>query len=47
MVAGQQFSFVVSPDIAGRMDRVVMVNDGMVVNKRRDGANVVFKVERT
>jgi len=47
MKAGQRFSFTVSMDIAGRMDRVVMINDGRIVSKQQDNGDMVYTVERT
>jgi hypothetical protein len=47
MKADQQFSFIVSMDIAGRMDRVVMINDGCIVSKQQDNGDVIYTVERT
>ncbi|XOF33334.1 MAG: hypothetical protein ACL93V_15220 [Candidatus Electrothrix sp. YB6] len=48
MRSGQQFSFLVSPDTAKRMDRVVQINDGRVLQKQRQGNDVVlYTVERT
>jgi hypothetical protein len=47
MNAGEKFSFLISADIAGRMDRVVVFNDGRVVAKQPCGDDVVYTVEKT
>ncbi len=47
MQPGQRFSFLVSPDVAGRMDRVVMINDGRVVSKQEQAGDILFTVEKT
>ena len=47
MNAGERFSFIISADTAGRMDRVVVFNDGQVVGKQPRGSDVVYIVEKT
>ena len=47
METGQLFSFIVSMDIAGRIERVVMLNDGRVVSKKQRNGDMVYTVERT
>ena len=34
-------------DIAGRMDRVVMINDGRIVSKKQQDLDMAYTVERT
>jgi hypothetical protein len=47
MDSGQQFSFIVALDIAVRMDRVVLINDGQVLNKTLQAGDMVYTVEKT
>jgi hypothetical protein len=47
MQPGERFSFLVAPDVAGRMDRVVLINDGRIVEKARQNGDVVMTVEKT
>ena len=47
MRTGEQFSFIVSMDIVGRMDRVILINDGRIVNKKTEAGDMVYTVERT
>ncbi len=47
MKPGARFSFIVDPDVAGRMDRVVLMCDGRVIGKESDAEGVVFEVEKT
>lgn len=47
MKSGQGYSFIVSMDMAARMDRVVMINDGRIVNKQQSGGDMVYTVVRT
>ena len=47
MKKGQEYSFIISRDIADRMDRVVMINDGRIVDKQPSGGDVIYTVERT
>ncbi len=47
MENGQRFSFIMSMDIAERMERVIMINDGRVVGKKRQDEDVIYTVERT
>ena len=47
MKTGQGYSFIVSMDMAERMDRVVMINDGRIVSKQPSGGDMVYTVERT
>jgi len=47
MKTGQRFSFIIDQAIAGRMDRVVMINDGRVIKKEAGSEGIVYEVERT
>ena len=47
MRPGQRFRFVIDPPIAGRMDRVVIVNDGRVLEKTAGEGGVLYLVEKT
>jgi hypothetical protein len=47
MQAGQHFRFIVDPDIAGRMDRVVLMADGKVEQKERGPEGVWYLVGKT
>ena len=47
MAAGQRFLFIVDQKIAGRMDRVIMINDGRVIKKEVGAEGTVYEVERT
>lgn len=47
MKAGHGFSFIVDQKIAGRMERVVMINDGRVLTKKNSPEGIVYAVERT
>ena len=47
MTTGERFSFIVDQNIAGRMDRVVLINDGRVISKVSGGEGVAYEVERT
>ncbi|MEA2116424.1 MAG: hypothetical protein U9P36_13725 [Thermodesulfobacteriota bacterium] len=47
MKSGQGYNFIVSMDVAARMDRVVMINDGRIVNKQQSGGDMVYTVVRT
>lgn len=47
MEIGQKLRFLVSADIAGRMDRVVVFNDGRVIEKTAQGEDVLYTVEKT
>jgi len=47
MGIGQRLRFIVSGDIAGRMDRVVAFNDGRVIEKIPRGEDVLYTVEKT
>jgi len=47
MGTGQRFSFIVSMDIAQRIERVIMINDGRVVDKKKQDEDVIYTVERT
>jgi hypothetical protein len=47
MKTGQGYSFIVSMDMAERMDRVVIINDGRIVIKQQSGGDMVYTVERT
>ena len=47
MRSGERFAFVVDPDIVGRMDRVVVINDGKIVSKTRKADLVQYEVEKT
>lgn len=47
MAIGERLSFLVDKDVAGRMDRVVLINDGRVIGKTAGPDGVVFVVERT
>ncbi len=47
MASGEEFSFIVDNDIAGRMDRVIMINDGRIVAKKRGDKGTLYTVVRT
>jgi hypothetical protein len=47
MRPGERFSFLVAPDVAGRMDRVVLINDGRIVKKEQQDGDVLFTVEKS
>jgi hypothetical protein len=47
MKSGQGYSFIVSMDMADRMDRVVMINDGRIANKQQNEGEMVYTVVRT
>ncbi|MFP7755346.1 hypothetical protein ACLG6S_11970 [Thermodesulfobacteriota bacterium B35] len=47
MARGEKFSFVVDADIAGRMDRVIMINDGRILAKERKEGGTVYTIVRT
>ncbi len=47
MTRGEQFSFVVENAITGRMDRVVVRNDGRIVAKERGNGGTTYTVVRT
>jgi len=47
MRPGERFAFVVDADVAGRMDRVVLINDGAIVRKQAGDDGVLYEVERT
>jgi hypothetical protein len=47
MRTGQQFSFIIASDIAGRMERVIVINDGRVVSKKQQLTDMVYTVEKT
>jgi len=46
MRTGQRFRFVVAPDITGRMDRVVLINDGRIVSRTSIPDGVIYEVEK-
>ena len=47
MNPGARVSFIVDKNIAGRMERVIRMCDGRVINKRFDSGATVFEVEKT
>jgi len=47
MRPGERFGFLVDPDTAGRMDRVVAINDGRVILKEQLPDGVRYEVEKT
>jgi len=47
METGQRFSFIIDQDIADRIERVIMINDGRVRTKEAGSEGVVYEVERT
>jgi len=47
MLSGQQFSFIIARDIAERMERVVMINDGRILNTTMQSGDMVYTVEKT
>jgi len=47
MKPGHGFSFIVDEKISGRMERVVMINDGRLITKKISPEGIVYEVERT
>ena len=47
MRSGEQFSFVCDLNTAGRMDRVITMADGAVLEKEKKAENVYFTVVKT
>ncbi len=47
MRPGQRFRFIVDDSIAGRMDRVVLINDGRIISKNKADKATVYEVEKT
>ncbi len=47
MAGGDTFSFIVDNDIAGRMDRVIMLNDGRILAKEQGEEGTTYTVVRT
>ena len=47
MKIGARFSCIVAGDIAGRIERIILINDGRVVSKELSGNDVVYTVERS
>ena len=47
MASGDRFSFIVDTDIAGRMDRVIMLNDGRILAKEHGEEGTTYTVVRT
>jgi hypothetical protein len=47
MTNGDRFNFIVAEDIADRIERVIMINDGRVVRKAQADGDVMYTVERT
>jgi len=44
---GARFKFIVAGDIADRIERVIMINDGRVVSKKPSNGDLIYTVERT
>ena len=47
MSAGEELSFIVANDIAGRMDRVILLNDGRILAKEPGPEGTVYTIVRT
>ena len=47
MHPGEAFRFILDEDTAGRMDRVVMINDGRVEKKEKGADGVTYLVSKT
>jgi len=47
MTNGARFNFIVAGDIADRIERVILINDGRVVRKEKRNGDLVYTVERT
>ena len=47
MNADETFRFIVDEDIAGRMDRVVMQNDGSIEKKKKGPEGITYLVGKT
>jgi len=47
MTNGARFNFIVAADIADRIERVILINDGRVVSKEQANGDVIYTVERT
>ncbi len=47
MVEGDRFTFIVDNDIAGRMDRVIQINDGRILARERSDEGTTYTVVRT
>ena len=46
MHVGQRFRCLMDKDIAKRMERVVRMNDGQVVERRQEDEDMLYTVER-
>ncbi len=46
MAPGQRFRLLVDASIAGRMDRVIVINDGRIVTKKTDLNGTMYEVEK-
>ncbi len=47
MHRGDILRFIVDPDTAGRMDRVVVLSDGRIVEKKSESGGVSYTVVKT
>ncbi|NOQ46681.1 MAG: hypothetical protein GQ559_08440 [Desulfobulbaceae bacterium] len=47
MDAGDEFRFIVDENIAGRMDRVVMLHDGRIEKKEKGPEGISYLVGKT
>lgn len=47
MTRGQRFRLWVDATVAGRMDRVIVINDGKIVAKKTDRDGTMYEVEKT
>ena len=47
MARGQRFCLWVDAAVAGRMDRVIVINDGKIVVKKTDRDGTMYEIEKT
>ena len=47
MAPGQRFRLLVDESVAGRMDRVIVINDGRIVAKKTNRNGTMYEVEKT
>ncbi len=46
MTYGQRFCFVVDAAVAGRMDRVILISDGKIIDKKIGLQGTIYDVEK-